>query len=297
MKEEIIVFGNHQSIIGILHHPDTNYPNDQMPTVILLNAGLLHRVGPNRLYVKIARELAKAGFYVFRFDLMGIGDSRINPDYTDTGKERNFVDDTTDAMDFLENKCRPNGFLLMGICMGAQIALEVASRDKRVKSLVLMEGVYIKTLRYHLARVVDMKKWKKLLDGQSYLLDKWKKKVRVRLSGSQNNHKAVSKGKLALTAWLNENKKLNKNQQLSDLLQRDTKIFMIFREGNEILYNYRLKKVENKIFAVGLPNGLDVSFIKYADHTFTPVLSQELLLEVIMHWLDKIYKKEALVAN
>ncbi|HEY5972738.1 MAG TPA: hypothetical protein VIT22_12400, partial [Pseudoxanthomonas sp.] len=45
-------------------------------TVVLLNAGLIHRVGPFRLYVRLARELAESGFDVLRFDLPGIGDGQ-----------------------------------------------------------------------------------------------------------------------------------------------------------------------------------------------------------------------------
>ena len=45
------------------------------PWVVLLNAGIIHRIGPNRLYVQLARRLASRGHAVLRFDLAGIGDS------------------------------------------------------------------------------------------------------------------------------------------------------------------------------------------------------------------------------
>src|SRR3546814_14223727 len=40
-------------------------------TLVLLNAGLTHRVGPFRGYVGIARYLATRGVDVFRFDQIG----------------------------------------------------------------------------------------------------------------------------------------------------------------------------------------------------------------------------------
>jgi pimeloyl-ACP methyl ester carboxylesterase len=44
--------------------------------VILLNAGAVYRIGPNRLYVELARKLAWRGTLAIRVDLSGIGDSK-----------------------------------------------------------------------------------------------------------------------------------------------------------------------------------------------------------------------------
>lgn len=43
--------------------------------VVLLNAGAIRRIGPNRLHVALARRLAAAGDLVLRVDLSGLGDS------------------------------------------------------------------------------------------------------------------------------------------------------------------------------------------------------------------------------
>ncbi len=43
--------------------------------VILLNAGAIRRIGPNRLHVALARRLAAAGDLVVRVDLSGLGES------------------------------------------------------------------------------------------------------------------------------------------------------------------------------------------------------------------------------
>ena len=74
MKDEVAVFGEKGSLIGVVSLPDKNREIINGPGIILLNSGLLHRVGPNRLYVKIARNAATSGLVAFRFDLSGIGD-------------------------------------------------------------------------------------------------------------------------------------------------------------------------------------------------------------------------------
>jgi hypothetical protein len=44
--------------------------------ILMLNVAGNYRIGPNRIYVHMARELARAGCRSLRFDLAGLGDSR-----------------------------------------------------------------------------------------------------------------------------------------------------------------------------------------------------------------------------
>jgi hypothetical protein len=48
------------------------------------NAGMLHRVGPYRLHVRLARDLARMGFSSLRVDLADTGDSPLRPGLTYT---------------------------------------------------------------------------------------------------------------------------------------------------------------------------------------------------------------------
>ncbi len=75
MKEEALRFGPNGSLIGIVTDPSEEERGKNLPAFLLLNAGHLHRVGPNRHYVSIARKLSAMGFTVLRFDFSGIGDS------------------------------------------------------------------------------------------------------------------------------------------------------------------------------------------------------------------------------
>src|SRR5262249_32019788 len=45
------------------------------PLILFLNAGAVHRVGPNRMYVTLARAFAERGLTSARIDLGGLGDS------------------------------------------------------------------------------------------------------------------------------------------------------------------------------------------------------------------------------
>ena len=80
MTEEVCRFGDRKSLVGIVTLPERPDHGQDLPAIILLNAGLAHRVGPQRLYVKMARHMASQGFAVLRFDFSGIGDSEPRTD-------------------------------------------------------------------------------------------------------------------------------------------------------------------------------------------------------------------------
>ena len=73
MKEHAIVFGREATSVGIVTEPAAKHTSPSLPAVVILNSGVIHRVGPNRIYVALARDLAALGFPVLRFDLSGIG--------------------------------------------------------------------------------------------------------------------------------------------------------------------------------------------------------------------------------
>jgi alpha/beta superfamily hydrolase len=286
MSEQVVSFGGARSLIGILHCPES--PRIDLPVIVMLNAGILHRVGPNRLYVTFARRLVELGFAVLRFDVWGIGDSQDTAG--DLQREGTFVDDTLAAFDMLRERFAATSFLLMGICMGARIAVEVASRDERVKSLLLMEGIYVKSARYHVARMLDADKWRRVFTGQSYVVKKLRQKLMSRLRRRSGLASATVRSDGKLVLFRNDNPERDMKDNLRALLARGVRIKLVFRDGNEIAYNYRLRRSGNRIAAVGLPRLLEVAFIPFADHTFTPLVSQELLLETTLDWISHQYE-------
>ncbi len=136
MKEKVVSFGRENSLIGIITFPDEKIEKKDCPVLIILNAGFLHRVGPFRLYVDLARKLAHLGFTVLRFDLSGIGDSASQIDSIDY--EETVINDVRDAMDFVSAKKANNRFVLMGICTGADNSHKVAMSDERVEDSLLL---------------------------------------------------------------------------------------------------------------------------------------------------------------
>ena len=136
MSEQAVLFGEINSLVGVVTDPPADKNRRPRPAVILLNSGIVHRVGPGRIYVKIARILAAAGFVVLRFDFAGIGDSAVRHDSVPFRKSA--IQEVQKAMDFLYRSRDIAEFVLMGGCSGAAVSLETACHDLRVIGSVLM---------------------------------------------------------------------------------------------------------------------------------------------------------------
>jgi len=87
-----------------------------LPVVVLLNAGLVHRVGPFRLYVPLARTLAAAGFPVVRFDQPGVGDAPNKDDPDEAGVVSRIFDELAAIL-------YTNDFIVGGLCAARSLPM------------------------------------------------------------------------------------------------------------------------------------------------------------------------------
>lgn len=106
--------------------------------VVLFNAGVVHRVGPHRVNVKLARALLGHGVPSIRFDLHGMGDS-VRAGGALSHREQ-VTDDLRRAMDELQRETGVSRFALFGFCSGAMQSLYAAQTDPRVRRIVLYDG-------------------------------------------------------------------------------------------------------------------------------------------------------------
>ena len=124
MNEQVFRFGTGDQLLGVLKRPSSI--DNELPIAIILNAGIVHRVGPFRLHVDLARVLANRGFSSLRMDLSGLGDSAIRTDVPE-GTDRAMLD-VRDAMDALEAELGADRFVPIGLCSGAYNAHQSRGR-------------------------------------------------------------------------------------------------------------------------------------------------------------------------
>lgn len=120
---------------GIVSAPTVGTPRR---VVILLNAGAVARIGPNRLHVVLARQLAARGDRVLRLDLSGLGDSPARP-----GAPEHVVygDHALADVDIAVAWARDQGVrhvAVVGLCSGAYHAFKAAVDGTAVDDAVMI---------------------------------------------------------------------------------------------------------------------------------------------------------------
>jgi dienelactone hydrolase len=182
-EESAVNFGTPE-LFGIVTSPHT--PARQPPVghkaVLLLNSGAVHHIGPCRLYVALARHLARRGYVVLRMDIAGIGDSPPQPEQPENVVyPESALQDISQAIEYLKRQWGVSEVRALGLCSGAYHAFKAATAHFPLKGVVLInpltffwkEGM---SLEYTDFRVADditryrknvrrLASWRKLFAG------------------------------------------------------------------------------------------------------------------------------------
>jgi pimeloyl-ACP methyl ester carboxylesterase len=278
MRETAAVIGDSTPLVGVVADPEVREPLTDRPTVLFLNAGLIHRVGPNRLHVTLARRLATTGFASLRFDFSGIGDSP--PRRDDAKREVVVLRDARSAMEFLERTRGAKKFILIGLCQGAHMAFEISCKDPRVVGVVMIDPNVSRTMGYHVRRVLRgirrARSWKSLIGT---LGERAKKVLTASRRGAPDGLD---------DPYAEDPDQMPSKEtvlaELQTLLGRGTRCLFIFTErGMQHYYNH-----EQQIFEIfpelrGHRN-VEVAFMRGTDHTFTLLHHQAAVVDVIERW-------------
>lgn len=136
MKESIVsIPAGTQDLFGILHERTSGVSER---AVIFLNAGTVRNIGPNRMFVPLAREWAGKGIRVLRVDFAGIGDSHSRAaEKGNASYSSKISDDLAAAVAFLR-QLGSSEVILVGLCSGAYHAFRGAVAHVPVDSAILI---------------------------------------------------------------------------------------------------------------------------------------------------------------
>ncbi len=126
-------------LFGILAQPLEQPPADL--GAVLLNAGAIRRIGPNRMWVEIARRWAARGVPTLRLDVEGIGDADGDAArFSDVAElyVPELVEQVRAALDALERDRLATRFVLAGLCSGAYWSFHAALQDPRVSAALML---------------------------------------------------------------------------------------------------------------------------------------------------------------
>lgn len=179
-KEQALLLGPRKSLVGVIAESVAPAAAGR-PAVVILNSGIVHRVGANRMSVPLSRALAEAGHMVVRFDLSGIGDSEPRPDALSPLEAS--LADIREVLDSLESTRGTDRVILAGLCSGADHSLLYAQGDPRVVGAVLLDPSLPRTLRHRIyhyrSRALRPESWLNLVRGKNPI---WRS-LRGRMSG------------------------------------------------------------------------------------------------------------------
>jgi len=259
VSEHVARFGEWRSLVGVVTEPDAAQDAPECPTLLFLNAGLLHHVGPNRLHVRLARRLGAQGFRSFRFDLSGIGDSAPREDRMP--RAESIVSETREAMDYLERHRGARQFVLFGICSGAEQACLTTLADARVVGNVLVDGYRYRTggfyVRHYGRRLLRPRSWKSVLTGRHPTVARFVAKAkgsRPDLAGIPPSLLAPFPPRRVAEATLREH------------LDRAGSLLLVYTQGP--LFNHRAQ-FRSMFPTLATDSRVRMEFLEHANHLFT----------------------------
>ena len=275
MREEVLTFWDNCPLTGIMTMPDAGNQMKNKPAVLFWNAGLLHRVGPHRLYVDMARNLAEIGFPALRFDLSGKGDSGPRSDKV-LEKERASYD-VREVMDFVSINTGIKKFVLVGLCSGADNAFPIAVQDERVSGLIMLDGFGYRTFRYYvphnLMRLFILQRWKNFM--KKMLRKLFVKEKIVEINADEDPRVFPSKMKAQADLQL--------------LIERGVSLLFIYTSGVLSYYNYK-GQFKDMLNLEEVNENLQVEYFKEMTHTFSRVDDRNRLMNYVFDWMFKHYQ-------
>lgn len=265
--ESAVTFGGGR-LLGVLSQPESSAGR---PCLLILNAGLVYRVGPGRLSWDLAHWAADLGFSSFRFDWSGLGDSasRIPP----LGAIESAVADAGDAMDHLTAEFGLRRFVLVGLCSGAVFGHHVAVRDSRVVGAVFLDGYVFPTLRSRLSEALQrLRQPSRLLRGALRRL--------FRLKSSPPASTTVSEREALLPLWP---ARAAAETDLARLREREVSLLLVF-SGEWHRYAYE-GQMGDALRRVRLGELLTEIRIEEAEHLYFTRRERDQLRRTLGDWL------------
>ncbi|WDS36910.1 alpha/beta hydrolase [Pseudoxanthomonas sp.] len=265
MHEHATRFGRAQHLLGIVGYPSSD---SRTTGVIVLNAGLVHRVGPFRMHVQMTRRLNACGFPTLRFDLSTVGDSGASNE--SQSREQQVRSDVSSAMALLRKQAGCSRFVLIGLCSGAQNAHLVAQGDEAVAGAVFLDGYAYPTagfkVRHYLPRLLDPSRVLRALARRLQ-----PPAAAAASTGSQFRVEFPPQARV--------------RDELAGMVQRGLKLCFIYSGGASWYFNHQRQFGECYGRTLAAHPGISVSFLGEVDHTYILADDRRRLLDTIEHWL------------
>lgn len=308
VREEAIRFGSGSGYFGILTEPADASLAKGKPLFIFSNTAANYRIGPNRMYVEMARKMAALGLPSFRIDVSGIGDSVIWEDeWPNHPYSEQLIDDIRAVIQHFKSKGRFDRFGVAGLCSGAFVAYHAALADPAIVSVALInlqifaweEGMSLEVnplanrdaTEYYKRRFFAKEAWLKLLQGgvdprhalsavQGRVVDMARAtfaKVKAKIPIDASRGSAIARAFDAMT-------------------KRGVDVLIVFA-GNDPGIDNLNEKVGTSMQSLLKRSNFKIETIDGPDHSFTPLWAQAELDRVLVGHLTRTFGDSKAVAE
>lgn len=244
------------------------------PACLLMNAGVVHRIGPHRINVKIARALAKLGIASIRIDLSGLGDSPPTTSTVHSGAQT--LTDLQAAMDHVEMVLAIRSFIVFGLCSGSVHAYRLAKEDRRVAGVMMFDGYVYPTLKTHWLR-----RWSRLRTQS------WRNLARKPLAWLRRPAPVERPGDDSDDPHLRMPARAEFARTMNALLERGVSVYLYYSGSFLEKFNYH-NQLRDTFGREPFMTHIRFDYETDIDHTMTTLHAQRKVVASVADWAQSV---------
>ncbi|OYW74523.1 MAG: hypothetical protein B7Z37_17440 [Verrucomicrobia bacterium 12-59-8] len=293
-------------LFGIMTEPLEH--STKLPWIVMLNAGAAYRIGPGRIHVSLARQLAALGYPCLRFDINGIGDSvAADPEKENDTYAASAFRDVGLVCDYLHVQRPGRPIVLLGLCSGAYVAFQSAAQlpDPAIIESILInplvffwkEGMTINDTntdqlvawREYWNAIFQWSQWKMLLTGRTRAgfagsLKRFVGHLTPRLPRFGRSASAAKSTEPATQSGCAHPARKDLPGDLNRVVaaERTLAMFVSDNDPGHFLLMYQARRKATQLMKQGR---LQCRFIDNADHTFSTAQARQTFYQSLTDYL------------
>jgi pimeloyl-ACP methyl ester carboxylesterase len=278
VRERTILFGAGSGLVGTVALPAEASAISDIG-FLLFNAGVIHRVGPHRINVRLARRLADRGIASIRFDLAGHGDSARPAG--DHSFEDQAVIDIRSAMDALAGTANVRRFAIFGYCSGAYYGFAAAKADERVAAILMFDAYRYPTFKTAAVHYWNRLRQPRVTSGLVRALSSRLMEIGRRVLAPVRQGEAPAAPEIGRIDFIPPRREFAEG--LKTLLDRGIQIHMVYSGEAKREYNYS-GQFRDTVAPYGIGARIKADFLPDLNHAATGLADQSDLIARVVAW-------------
>lgn len=254
--------------------------------LLFLNPGAVRHIGPNRMWVEIARKWAARGIPSIRMDFAGIGEAAGQP-AKEVGElyQGAVVDQIGGALDLMRSRTGITQFAVVGLCSGAFWGFHSLVNFAEIRSGILLNPRLFfwdpnidrrRILRRTVNGFTSSKTWSRLARGKITT-----KRIRQGMRAVFHKFPATGDEQLQISP-------VEMSSALRAIQRNKNRFTLIFTEGEPLL-----REMEEESWLPSKSSCFRCIRVPSGGHTFRPLWAQKTIHELIDRELNGLLNQSA----